>query len=327
MSETTFIAKVSLNYDHAQERISELGAFFREILPAFEDERHARIIINRFTFGCYLLNASNAAECENALRTAWEKTFGDTAGISEIMVARYGTDTETWDENADDAGDDGNSEGGKSDGSTGSDDGAMLEREAAGLMRSIFKNVYGAGEYQHLIMDLNETIPVLRKKNALDILFAQNYLISVDPGCGFTTLISSFGDYLHNMHVYPEEEFESRLLYTEMKLGKETENGFANADSVIDYLYSDSESRSYKIIGLDITYYLEGRKYPELRNFISRLDAYQDKYILLCDTIPSVQARLEENLCKHYKILQHLYQLPQHFQNVGFPTAALKAFS
>ena len=80
-----------------------------------------------------------------------------------------------------------------------------------------------------------------------------------------------------------------------MKLGKETENGFASPDSVIDYLIADSESRSFNIVGLDISYYLEGRKYLELRNFLSRLDPYQDKYIFVF-RIPFLEKRVHDEI-------------------------------
>ena len=297
MSET-FIVRVSLNYDFALDRITELGSFFAGILDKFPEGSNARMTMYRFTFGCYVLDSENAIDCLSAVCDAWEKTFGNINGVYEFLVSKYDPAAENRDtsdeepsQNEDDGADNENkNESGEYDISE-----EALRLEASKLIRSVFKDVYGASDYQHLIMDLNETIPVLRDKDAMNILLSRNYLISSDPGSGFTTIISSLGDYLHKMHVYPEEEYDSRRLYTEMKLGKETENGFASPDSVIDYLIADSESRSFNIVGLDISYYLEGRKYLELRNFLSRLDPYQDKYIFVF-RIPFLEKRAHDEI-------------------------------
>ncbi|MCR5331857.1 MAG: AAA family ATPase [Lachnospiraceae bacterium] len=345
----TYIARVSVNYDFAQERLAELGGFFKELLEAFPGEMEAEMTIYRFTFACFILKADNLEKCRQAVYETWEKTFPGLNGISNVLISRYyTTDMLAGDDDISDEEDSANKEqkddpgrnagpdedetssnngaGSDADNDAGNDtdsdadndadsdaendaendtdsdqdqdddeDDEPLEIIGSDLIKIIYENVYGAEEYQSLITELNETIPALKEKDAIGVLFARNYLISVDVGCGFTTLINSLGDYLHSMHVYPEDEYESRKYYTEMKMGKETANGLADPDTVMEYLDDDAEQRLYNIVGLDITYYLEGRKYVELRDFISRLEKYQSRYIFVF-RIPFLEKRAHDEI-------------------------------
>ena len=239
-----YIARVSADHEFASQRLSELSAFSQTVLENLPEDCAAERIMYRFSFACYTLQAENKAECEKLLREAWEKSFESTSGISGIFISEL-TDNEEINE----------------------------------LIKTIYNNTYGADEYIKLITELNSTIPLLSEHNALDVLRKRNYLVAADGGCGFSTLFISLGDYLHKKKIYPEEQYESRTYYIEMKLGEEDKDGCASPDDVIDTLRGDGETNQYNIIGLDISYFLDGRKYDELRTFLRRLEPYQDGYV------------------------------------------------
>ena len=240
-----FIARVSVTYEFASEHLAELGGFSRELsetdaLKALETER----IMYRFTFACFTLTADSKADCEKALREGWAAVYGDESGISGIFISEI-TDDEVIND----------------------------------VIKTVYNNTHGADEYIRLLTELNDTIPLLAEHNALDVIRKQNYLIAADGGCGFSTLFISLGDYLHKKRIYPDEQYDSRAYYIEVKLGEEDKDGCASADDVIDTLRGDAESWQYNIIGLDISYFLDGKKKDELRTFLRRLEPYQDSYV------------------------------------------------
>ena len=239
-----YIARLSVTYDFAAANMQQLGDFSKKILEVMPAECEAERVMYRFTFTSFTLTADNKAACEGLLRDAWKSAFGDEGGISRIFVSEL-------------------------------DDDEVIND----IIKTVYNNTYGADEYISLVTELNDTIPMLAKHSALDVLRKQNYLIAADGGCGFTTLFISLGDYLHKKKIYPEEQYDSRAYYIEMKLGEEDKDGCASPDDVIDTLRGDSESNQYNIIGLDISYFLDSKKQDELRTFLRRLEPYQDSYV------------------------------------------------
>lgn len=238
-----FIAKVCIDDDFAQQHIKELGSFWDSVTASADPESDIELMIKRFTFALFRVGAQTKDECVQALKRAWSVAFPEDDSITDIFSF------------------------------------ADTEDESAALMTTIFRNYYGVNEYVRLATELNEVIPILKEKNALDVLIQQNYLFAIDGGCGFTTMLMSLGDFLHQMNVYPQEQFKDRLYYREFKCALESKNGFGSPDDVIDALSSERESYKYNIIGLDISQFLDGKNLDELREFIRRLNAYQSDYV------------------------------------------------
>ncbi len=238
-----YIARVCIDEDFSQQHMKELGGFWDSMLASVPQENEPEIIIKRFTFALFRLGAQNKDECVDILKKAWADTFEGSDSITDVFCF------------------------------------ADTENESSQLMTTIFRNYYGVNDYIRLTSELNEIIPLLKEKDALDVLIQQNYLFAVDGGCGFTTMLMSLGDFLHQMRVYPEDQFKDRLYYREFKCGLESKNGYGSADDVIDSLSSERENNGYNIIGLDISQFLDGRKLDELREFIRRLNNYQNDYV------------------------------------------------
>ena len=240
-----FIARVCIDDDFSQQHIKELGSFWDSVTASADPESDIELMIKRFTFALFRVGAQTKDECVQALKRAWSVAFPDDDSITDIFCF------------------------------------ADTEDESASLMTTIFRNYYGVNEYVRLAAELYEIIPILQEKNALDVLIQQNYLFAVDGGCGFTTMLMSLGDFLHRMNVYPQEQFKDRLYYREFKCGMESKNGFGTADDVIESLSSERENNQYNIIGLDIAQFLDGRKLDELREFIRRINNFQNDYVFV----------------------------------------------
>ena len=239
-----FLARIALEYSDAQEKLPELGAFWNRLITEIPAENSAQADKLRFTFMTLFISAENREDCVRVINEAWEKAYGSEITASEILVTDY-------------------------------TDGDKISE----LMEVIYTAYYGVDDYIRLITELTDVINILTKKDALDIVRRQSYLFAVDGGCGFTTLLRSIGDYLHQLNVYTPDQYDKRIYYLEYKLGKETEGNKTSADDILSHLFDKRDELCYNVVGMDISYYLDGRKYDELRDFLNRLEEYGDNYI------------------------------------------------
>ncbi|MBQ6043346.1 MAG: AAA family ATPase [Clostridia bacterium] len=238
----SFYARVTLNYSYARKMIEEQKSPFSDFVKGFPAEAGCVSVNERFTFGIFRLDSSDADSCRGMIKEVWDRTSeGDGGDISVLLTPDDGSST-------------------------------------AELMRVIYNVYYGVEPYQALVTELTAAIPLLKERGALGAVRKRNYLFAIDGGCGFTRLLSSFGDYLHKMQVYESTE-EERTKYIEYKLSKESGNGFTGVDDFIGALREGTEKPDLSIIGVDISSFLEGQKFDELRNVLRRMERYQNDYI------------------------------------------------
>lgn len=241
---TRFLAKITPSLNLAAEKIDQLGAFFRQAADHLPVSANAELKKVRFTFCVLALDAPDKTECERLLTAAWTEVFPDVKDLPKITSVPL------------------------SDDDTGT------------LMTDVFCSYYGADEYVDLVSELNVSVPILQKNDALGALRLQSYLWAVDPGNGFTTLLSSFGDFLKRMKVYGEES-EKKTHYIEYIVTKETDGEKASMDSIIEKLLDDEVIGKLNVVGLDLSWFLDGEKFDELRRFIHRLYRFQDKIVFV----------------------------------------------
>lgn len=242
---SVFISRICINYDFAMEKVSEEGAFwlrFKENLP---DECEPDYLTYRFTYSIFKLKTDSVKNADDLIKEAWEKTFPESGAISKIYTYEDG------------------------------------ESDQALLMKQLFKGLYGDEAYFDLTYELYNIIPILKEKKTLNTLRMQNYLFSIDSGNGFTTMLSSFGDFLRRMNVFNPEEYDKRTQYIEYIAGAETAGNVAGVDDIIDHLMSDSSEITESVVGIDISYFLDSDKTEDLRKFIKRLYSYQNNYIFV----------------------------------------------
>ena len=240
----TYFVRAGLSGAYAYEHIDEEGRSLLDLISALPADYACQRLCYRFTFVLLRLTASSAKEAREIVERVWAKLHPENA--RELTVYAV----------ADPGGDRGE------------------------LIESVFSNYYGVDPYVELIASLCEEIPQLESRGALRALRAQNYLFAIDGGCGFSTLLSSFGNYLQRMGVFGEES-ENRKLYSEFLLGAATEGGRTCPDDMIDQLRADEGGEQRSVIGLDVSCFLEGGKTDELRRLARRLYPFQDRLVFV----------------------------------------------
>ena len=237
-----FMIRIGFPYSFALSTIPEGGIDKTALLAAFPPENGASLDFLRYTFVIILVNAENESEAENAARTAADSAFPEYKGEFSFMSFR----------------------------SDGSDESL--------LMHQIYTGLYGAEPYQKLVTELAGIVPILREKESLDVLRTQNYLFAIDSGCGFTTLLSSFGDFIRRTGFYGDES-DSRVNYTEYKIAEESGTGAISIEDLKNDLHEHRNVTENGIIGIDIGYFLNEGKNDALRSFVSWLSYLQDSFV------------------------------------------------
>lgn len=251
-----YLVRVAPEYSFAEENMSGLGDIFNKLADHLGSDI-CSILISRFTFGVYSVDADSKEECEEMIRTAWKYLH---PGCKEIFLNIF-----PYPDTAD----------------------------KAELIKSIYFAYYGVEDYIKMITEITPAIEIMRDKDALQAFRMQNYLFAMDKGTGFSTLLASFGDYLHRMGVF--EDNEARTQFIEFIIGKETEGETVSQNDAITFFDEKSKENTYNVIGLDIGYFLEGSKEDDLRKFIHRLYKFQNDYIFVF-RIPYLEKKSLENI-------------------------------
>ena len=241
----SFYVRVCFSYPFAQQLLEKDILPYSRFRAELPEKCNQQSVTERYTYGVIRLDADSKGECGDIVRAAWNAAFPDNADdMSFMLTPADGSDT-------------------------------------AELMKVIYQVYYGAEPYQQMVTELNDALPYLKERGALTVARMRNYLFAIDRGCGFTRLLSSFGDYLNRLRVYGEDN-DKRTKYIEYIIAAETGGGKSSAEDLYDSLNKDdSDEITAGIIGIDISYYLEGSKFDELRAFANRLYQLQDNYVFM----------------------------------------------
>ncbi|MBP5155661.1 MAG: hypothetical protein J6252_03675 [Clostridia bacterium] len=238
-----FLLRVSLDYGYALEHIEELGECFKQIQRAIPAEFNAELIKTRFTFGSYKMTAETRGACMDAAEAAWRSINGGGPGIRMIAIPYDPED------------------------------------DKCKLTADILNGYYGVEEFQKLLAELYAEIPILAENGSLSALLMRNYLFAVDSGNGFTTVLSVFGSFLRRMGVYGDET-EKRSQYAELIAANEDGGGRFSVDDLISR-FSDGYTDDCNAVGIDISYFIEGEKFDDLRRFLHRLYKYRERAVFV----------------------------------------------
>ena len=197
------------------------------------------ILSSYWTFGVFEVKDNTARKCREKIYMTWEKIFPNRENDLTLFIVPV-------------------------------DDSPLTE-----LMQIIYSAYIGWKDYLQLCTDIYNMCPIMAANNSMANLRQQNYLLAMDNGCGFSTMISSFADFLNKMNVF-EEAGPSTLEY---KVGEETANGITSADDIITALYD--EQNNNKVIGIDMSYYLDKIHHDALRSFLTRLHLMQDNHVFI----------------------------------------------
>ena len=241
-----YYIRVSLDLSFAHRRLNDEDFptnILKKKLPS-----GCELLFTRYTFAVFTLEAEDVSSCREVFKKAWKEAFPDDPDCMSVFIApNDGTDT------------------GK-------------------LMYTVYTCYYGADNYLDLLTRLTAAVPLLIERGALSALRKRSYLFVMDPGCGFTTLVSSFANYLNRMKVFGKKDDQTeddRTTFTEKMIGKESGGNFISVDDFMDCLFDKKKDPTDAAIGIDISYFLDGEKIEELRDFARRLYKYQDTFVFV----------------------------------------------
>ena len=242
-----FIARIAVTQDFAKEHASELGQYFSKMMDHFPKTAMATLVSPRFTFAVLTMFAETKEACRESVERAWKMAF-PKEDYYEILVSAFGDDE---------------------------------KNDVYRYTKGIYMNFYGMDDFIRRTTELLERIPHLKELGAEDVIKKQNYLCAIDPGCGFSTIVSAISSLLIAHEIYPKPEDGREMAYCELTLGAEEKNGFFDEDYTLNYLRDEEIKTSYYVVGLDISYYLEGNKTDDLRRFVRRLEELQGDYVFV----------------------------------------------
>ncbi|MBQ4381338.1 MAG: AAA family ATPase [Oscillospiraceae bacterium] len=153
------------------------------------------------------------------------------------------------------------------------------EGDRGELMTEVLGGLFGVPDYQRLCCDIYTAAPILASNGALSALCRQSILLAIDPGCGYTTLVSSMGNFLRRIGAY-EDQSEARSKYDEFKIALETGGEYIAADDLLDKFQS-GYCNDCGTVGIDISWFLSGEKDDLLRSFLQRLRRYQEEIVMV----------------------------------------------
>ena len=234
-----FLIRVGVSSEMAAKQWSSRKCPISQLVSDLGRYVRRDILSSYWTFGTFWVEDDNARKCRDRIRQTWQKRF---PGYENDLLLSV----------------------------TAADDTPLTE-----LMQIIYSAYIGWDDYIELCTDIYNMTPFLAQHDSISTLRQQNYLLSMDKGCGFSTMISSFADFLGKINV-SEEVGKCTWEYI---VGEETGNGRTSADDIFTNLYD--EQNYHTVVGLDISYFLDKIHHDELRAFLTRLHLLQDKYVFI----------------------------------------------
>lgn len=193
------------------------------------------------TFIEFIAEEKNAATCEDYIRSVWRAFYPDSDNALKIHILE--------------------------------DDNSKI----AEVMKVIYKNYYGWEEYMDICTDIARAVPLAKERGALSVLRRLNYLVAIDAGCGYSTMASSFADFLHKCEIF--EEGEAKTDFYTYVVGKKDEDYTLTAADICEVLCD--EDCYYTTVTIDISYFLAKENYEEFRKFMKRISDFSERNVFL----------------------------------------------
>lgn len=234
-----YLVRVSINANYAAKAVTEDRKLIRPLFDNLGTKVVERVVDCCETFGTVVMSGNSISEVEECVKKSWNNLNPGYANAIKVFVAE---DKKT---------------------------------EATNTLRSVYAGYFGWDDYMEYATRIVSAFPFIKKGNGLKQLIGTNVLVSIDQGCGFSQLLSSFADLLDKVGVW-DKPLKS---YWEYKIDESEKANKNTTKSVLENLWE--KENNYTVVGLDISYYLPVEKRDELRNFLYRLEKLQDKYVFV----------------------------------------------
>lgn len=244
---TNFLVRVDFNANFVSEEEARSGEDNTPAVRLLAALSQKSFFVGKRNCACrsfivFNMSAKNEYECEKLISSIWDELYPDYKNAYQVVA--YPED----------------------------------DSEAAKVLGEIYCAYLGWDEYIAFVTDIAHEMPFVTRAEAKDMFMSQNYLVSMDSGCGFTQLVSSLTDFLDRIGYFDD----AAGVYHEYIINEDEDAGDTTTKDLFTYLYDDEDDEmKQQCIGIDLAYYLDKEKHEELRTFLKRLYKLQDRYIFL----------------------------------------------
>ena len=132
----------------------------------------------------------------------------------------------------------------------------------------------GWTEFKELCQEILMVSPQIKRNAIFKSFLFQNFLISVNDGCGLSTALDDFAQLISDLELF---RFSEKQPVVEIRLSSKSEPDSMTIQEAIEAIYAEDESN--KLVCLDISEYLERSKHNELKDFLRKLVAVEESFI------------------------------------------------
>lgn len=178
----------------------------------------------------------------------------------------------------------------------------------------------GWNEFKELCHEILMVSPEIKRNGIFKSFLFQNFLISVNDGCGLSTALDDFMKLISDLELF---EFAKKQPVIEMRLSSKSEPDSMTIPEALEAIYGDDEGG--KLICFDISEYLEKSKHHELKSFLTKLVAWEESYIFFF-RIPFLEPDAFKNIRKVLADVLYIRAISiQPFNNDELKECALRA--
>jgi len=165
------------------------------------------------------------------------------------------------------------------------------------------KRLIGVEEFKALVDEIVSITPQIKKLKADKAFLFQNYLFSINDGCGYSTYLHYFAEVLKELDLF---KFSDEFKAIELKLDKISyTNDKKPLEGLLEKLKGISKFRG--IVSIDISNWINNIHDRMFTDILQELSIYQDRNILVF-RIPYIE---EMELAKVNKCISDVYFLRQ----------------
>ncbi|MBO4420203.1 MAG: AAA family ATPase [Lachnospiraceae bacterium] len=178
----------------------------------------------------------------------------------------------------------------------------------------------GWTEFKELCHEILMVSPEIKRNSIYKSFLFQNFLISVNDGCGLSTALDDFMKLISDLELF---EFAKKQPVIEMRLSSKSEPDSMTIPEALEAIYGDDDGG--KLICFDISEYLEKSKHNELKSFLTKLVAWEESYIFFF-RIPFLEPDAFNNIRKVLADVLYVRAISiQPFNNDELKECALRA--
>ena len=180
----------------------------------------------------------------------------------------------------------------------------------------------GWAEFKELCHEILMVSPEIKRNSIYKSFLFQNFLISVNDGCGLSTALDDFMKLISDLELF---EFAKKQPVIEMRLSTKSEPDSMTIPEALEAIYGDDDGG--KLICFDISEYLEKSKHNELKSFLAKLVAWEESYIFFF-RIPFLEPDAFNNIRKVLADVLYVRAISiQPFNNDELKECAMRAVS